>query len=41
LAFAQVLTNPPDVLLLDAPTSALDPTAALTIENPIKDIHLT
>jgi len=39
VAFAQVLANKPDVLLLDEPTSAVDPTAALTIENLIKDIH--
>ena len=39
VAFAQVLANKPDVLLLDEPTAALDPTAALIIENLIKDLH--
>jgi len=39
VAFAQVLANDPEVLLLDEPTSALDASSARTIEGLIEKLH--
>jgi putative ABC transport system ATP-binding protein len=39
VAFAQVLANDPEVLLLDEPTSALDASAARIIEDLIEKLH--
>jgi putative ABC transport system ATP-binding protein len=39
VAFAQVLANDPQILLLDEPTSALDSNATRTIEHLIQKLH--
>jgi UDP-glucose/iron transport system ATP-binding protein len=39
VALAQTLANHPQVLMLDEPTSSLDPTAVLTIERLIQSIN--
>jgi putative ABC transport system ATP-binding protein len=39
VALAQTLANHPQVLMLDEPTSSLDPTAVLTIESLIQSIN--